>query len=554
MRTLTLLLLLAPAAAPDREQQQQQSGGGALLRRHSRLSDEYKQWLGSTGYLAGVAGVVPTPDGRTVAQGDIAEGADLVVVPQHLVLSWRTIAPRLDPSSALGRAIFAEPKLFPARLVLPIWLCYERHRPDSLWRPYLLSLPSKHDLPIGWRQSELARLDNSSSLGAATAADSAALRADHETSMARLCALYPAGADGGGSSGGFSDKVCALSTWLWAWSIIWSRGVRIDLPDTLSSGSGGGSTLRATALVPFADMINHAGPKHANARASWDSARGAWVVTSSAPIQAGAEVLVTYATSDHSDGKAATTAISGGKSGGSGNAWLLRRYGFVQPRASNTDSAIIKLRLGSSAPAAAGGAEASAVEKMARRALNRALFDAVEDSYELELRHPETAAGRASLRKLLLHAAVRVVDDPASRLDTFATGADIAERLLAELEPQEQEQQQKQPGAEAVTPLKVEALKHALMLVEGWLEPYSRLLLPAPRAGAAATPSAASSEGSTVVEAGADAAVSPPPGPGGAGAAAGEGGGLREIVLRGRERFCDPAGPMRNVRSLLASA
>ncbi len=500
------------------------AGGGGLLRRHSRLSEEYKQWLGQKSYLQGVVdgSVVPTPDGRTVAQRDIAQGAEIVVVPQHLVLSWRTIDPRRDPSSALGRAILAEPKLFPARLILPIWLCYERHRPDSLWRPYLLSLPSKHDLPISWRDSELARLSNSSWLGEATAADRASLLADHEASMSRLCALYPPDEDGGGASGGFTDKVCSTSTWLWAWGTIWSRGVSIDLVDPSASASDGiPAKLKAAALVPFADMINHAGPKHANAQASWDTARSAWIVKSVRAIRTGNEVLIVYGDSGsvHPAGRAV-----------GGNAWLLQRYGFVQPAPSGADSVTVKLLLGSSAPLAEMVSEAdgavhrldSAVDKMSRRALNRALFDAVEDSHELRLRHPEAAGGTAALRLLRLHAVARVVADPGSWLDTFANGADIAALLETEIEQQEQEQPA-EPGLSASS-LRKSALRYALMLIEGWLGPYSSLTSSVSRrSGKSGSAAATEDRGDTA-------------------------GSLAAIVARGRDQFCDPSGSMRDVR------
>ena len=162
MRALALALLAAGGDADP-----------AGLRRHTQLGEGYKQWLGEKGYLGHVVSgsLVPTPDGSTVASREIAQGAELVSVPQHLALSWLTVDPRRDPNSALGRAIVAQPTLFPARLVLPIWLCYERHRPDSLWRPYLLSLPSKLDLPISWKKAELARLNNTSWLGAAARKD-----------------------------------------------------------------------------------------------------------------------------------------------------------------------------------------------------------------------------------------------------------------------------------------------------------------------------------------------------------------------------------------------
>ena len=137
---LTHLLAAAPAPQP------------AALRRHSRLADPLRSWFGEKGYLQGVRGATLSPDGRLVANADIGEGEDVVALPAHLVLSYRSVDPRMDSASVLGRAIDAHPKLFPLRLIMPLWLCYERHRQNSLWRPYLTSLPSKFDIPSTGRR------------------------------------------------------------------------------------------------------------------------------------------------------------------------------------------------------------------------------------------------------------------------------------------------------------------------------------------------------------------------------------------------------------------
>lgn len=283
--------------------------------------------------------------------------------------------------------------------------------------------------------------------------------------------------------------------------------------------------MKAAALVPFADMINHAGPRHANAQASWDTARSVWLVKSVAPIRTGDEVLIAYGDADnvHPAGR-----------GGSGNAWLLQRYGFVQPGPSNADSVVVTLLLGSSAPLpeAMGGDEGvvrhpeSAVDRMSRRALNRALFDAVEDSHKLRLRHPETTSGKKALRSLILHAVARVVPDPARRLDSFATAADIAERLEAEINPQEPEQQE--TACHDASPLKRTALRYALLLVEGWLHPYSSL--------SSSTGTGGESDSTAVTGQG-------------PGESAGASTALRDAAVKGRDEFCEPSGSMRDVRS-----
>lgn len=183
-----------------------------------------------------------------------------------------------------------------------------------------------------------------------------------------------------------------MSTWIWAWSIIWSRGVGAEVPDA-QPGAAPGAVLKATALVPFADMLNHAGPKHSNAKAEWQSDRAAWVVRSTAAIAPGVEVLLTYNIAAAADAGGPSLALPlpfGGKGGGSGNGRLLQRYGFVQPGPSASDGATVSLLLGSAAPAAGGVTDSAAADRLGRRALNRALFDAVADQHELHLRPPET--------------------------------------------------------------------------------------------------------------------------------------------------------------------
>ena len=79
-------------------------------------------------------------------------------------------------------------------------------------------------------------------------------------------------------------------------------------------------------------------------------------------------------------------------------------------------------------------------------------------------------AGKAAIRTLLLHAAVRVVPEPASRLDTFATGDDIAKRIQAEVDGNDEGE-----GRRSLPVLRVAAVEHALLLLEGWLQPYREL-------------------------------------------------------------------------------
>ena len=96
--------------------------GTSTLRRHSQLTPAFKEWLGSKGYLGATRGVTLSDDGRLIAAVDIAADGPIMNLPRHLVLSWMTIDPRRDASSALGRAIAEHPELFvsPCATLAPV--------------------------------------------------------------------------------------------------------------------------------------------------------------------------------------------------------------------------------------------------------------------------------------------------------------------------------------------------------------------------------------------------------------------------------------------------
>ena len=320
----------------------------------------------------------------------------------------------------------------PSKLILPVWLCYERHRKASVFAPFLRSLPSKLDLPLMWKPAELTVL-NSSWVYSAVQDDLAMMRETFKTTMSRLCQLYP----GAEQAGGFGADACKVATWKWAWAILWSRSVVVEVPapriiqqnhQASESSSGVAS---AHALVPLADMANHVPSAHANALSFWDSEKLQWVMEATLPIRAGEEILLSYGDE-------------------LGNAHLLQRYGFVLPTAvPAADISTVQLPLG-----AAAHERGSAVGR-ARRALSRALFDATADIESLDLLSPQTAEGRQAYQMLLLYAVVRVVDDPAQHIDGFAEGADIAYRLQSELARDRM--------------LRLRALAYMQELLAGWL-------------------------------------------------------------------------------------
>jgi hypothetical protein len=149
--SLLLLLLLLSAGVVVPRPASAASASSPSPRRSSRLTPAFKGWLTSKGYLgAASGGITISAEGRLIATAARQPGEAVVRLPRHLVLSWLTVDPRRDATSVLGRAITQHPELFPSRMILPTWLCYERHRASSLFAPYLVSLPSKLDLPLMW--------------------------------------------------------------------------------------------------------------------------------------------------------------------------------------------------------------------------------------------------------------------------------------------------------------------------------------------------------------------------------------------------------------------
>ena len=260
-----------------------------LLRRHSVLTPELKNWFAEKGYLRSLDHrITISEDGRLIANEEVAADKTFLRLPRHLTLSWLTVDPRGDSSSALGRAIAEHPELFPSRLVMPVWLAYERHRSDSLFGPYLRSLPTKLDLPILWKDSELSQL-NGSWIHGAVQDDLSMLRQTFKSLMSKLCQLYP-------GAQGFSKRTCDVSTWKWAWAILWSRGVQVTVPRPPQKGDKPARQSAATtaALVPFADMANHVAYSEANAIGYWDERSAQWVLQATTSLLPGDEILISY--------------------------------------------------------------------------------------------------------------------------------------------------------------------------------------------------------------------------------------------------------------------
>ena len=242
----------------------------------SSFDAEVQAWFESRGYAAAAPKVQARNGGLFVRAGATIEPGEAIasIQPSLIIL----------PSTLVG---FSQ---MPS--ALQIWLCFERHQPNSQFGPYLRSLPNSFDLPLMWPAADREAL-RPGWLVAGVAADVAMVQKTHEQQMMPFCARIPPETPG-------ADDICSLETWRWAWAIVWSRALGIPrdaeaaatagqkLPPPRLPGSG-----RASAgLIPLLDMANH--QRDAKVRSAWDASTGLLRVTSTVSLKGGDEVFINY--------------------------------------------------------------------------------------------------------------------------------------------------------------------------------------------------------------------------------------------------------------------
>ncbi len=108
------------------------------------------------------------------ATADLAAGAVLVAVPQHLLMSTASARrPKLArPQPQQPQAVVEVASLLdalPAEVALPMHLLHELARDErvkpSAWAPYLPTLPASYDTTLFWTAAELAELQSPSLCG-----------------------------------------------------------------------------------------------------------------------------------------------------------------------------------------------------------------------------------------------------------------------------------------------------------------------------------------------------------------------------------------------------
>lgn len=264
--------------------------------------DALRAWLTEGGALVDGVEVRAAATGRGVfAARDLPEGAVVIRVPRALLV----LKERVRASSLARQLRDANLELSSDHALFAAWLAVERRSPRSPFLPYFGSLPADFSgFPFHAPPAEDALL-----AGSLTGALLRELRTDLDDDLGKLgkVRLF---------SGVTRDEL------VWARLCIGSRTftITVDGYDT-------------TALVPFADLLNHRSGRHT----AWgfDQAADAFTVTTLRGFAAGEELCDSY--------------------GAKPNCRLLVHYGFCVDDNPDDEAALCGLR----APRATDGAAAA---------------------------------------------------------------------------------------------------------------------------------------------------------------------------------------------------
>lgn len=147
------------------------------------------------------------------------------------------ITVEMGKDTSIGRAILLSNIELdaPKHIFLMIFMLVDRKNPNSFFRPYYDILPATlHNMPIFWREDELALLKGSHLLQQIEDRN-IAIKNDYEA----ICSIAPELA-----------TVCTLEEFQWARMCVCSRNFGIIV-----------NGIKTAALVPYADMLNHYRPR-----------------------------------------------------------------------------------------------------------------------------------------------------------------------------------------------------------------------------------------------------------------------------------------------------
>jgi histone-lysine N-methyltransferase SETD3 len=221
----------------------------------------------------------------TIAKEDISTNEPMLFVPENIMIS-----PPICHANPLIGHVFTENPHFFARdddTMLAVFVMFEKERgEESFWHPYLAMLPWPCSV-ADWSNSELDELQDRILSQQATMRP-IKLREKYETLMNLLLPKY---------EDLFSREVHTLEKYVFAWMTIQARAFGRRIP--------------WTALVPFADCLNHTNVQTKYDFNATESSKGIFRLfpTGENKYSKGSEVFNSYGRRD--------------------NRFLLMEYGFV---------------------------------------------------------------------------------------------------------------------------------------------------------------------------------------------------------------------------------
>mmetsp|Transcript_29878 Transcript_29878/g.92359 ORF Transcript_29878/g.92359 Transcript_29878/m.92359 type:complete len:478 (-) Transcript_29878:128-1561(-) len=178
------------------------------------------------------------------------------------------ITVEMGKATDVGRAVLeAELELdAPKHVFLMLFLLLDRRNPKSFFQPYYQVLPQTlSNMPIFWSPQELEWLRGSYLL-AQIEERKHAIKTDYEA-INRVWPAFP--------------RLCTLDEFSWARMCVCSRNFGIVI-----------NGVRTSAMVPFADMLNHLRPRET--KWTFDNFLGAFTITALQTIPRGAQIYDSY--------------------------------------------------------------------------------------------------------------------------------------------------------------------------------------------------------------------------------------------------------------------
>mmetsp|Transcript_7794 Transcript_7794/g.25584 ORF Transcript_7794/g.25584 Transcript_7794/m.25584 type:complete len:568 (+) Transcript_7794:182-1885(+) len=155
----------------------------------------------------------------------------------------------------------------PKHVFLMLFLLTDKKRGDaSFFKPYYDMLPATlRNMPVFWTDEELAKLDGSY-LRCQVEERKRAIANDYEA----ICGVFPS-----------FREIATLAEFQWARMCVCSRNFGVVV-----------NGVRTSALVPYADMLNHLRPRET--KWTYDNQRGAFTITALQSLHCGQQIYDSY--------------------------------------------------------------------------------------------------------------------------------------------------------------------------------------------------------------------------------------------------------------------